>query len=88
MGTLTSIALRLPACFAGRAGDPQHGSRPGRGRDLARRLSYHRSDRHLDDAAEFVGTILDPDTSPQARTNDLHWLSRIAETVADPGYPV
>lgn len=49
-------------------------------------LSYYRGERHLDDAAAFVRSILDPDASPEARANDLHWLTRIAETVADPSY--
>jgi spectinomycin phosphotransferase len=50
------------------------------------RLSYYRSERHLDDVTAFLGSILDPAASPEARANDLHWLTRIAETVADPGY--
>ncbi|MFG1657898.1 phosphotransferase enzyme family protein [Micromonospora chersina] len=49
-------------------------------------LSYYRSERHLDDVAVFLRSILDPGASPESRANDLHWLTRIAETVADPGY--
>lgn len=49
-------------------------------------LSYYRGERHLDDVAVFLGSILDPGASPESRANDLHWLTRIAEAVADPGY--
>ncbi|WP_433494782.1 phosphotransferase enzyme family protein [Micromonospora sp. CA-248089] len=49
-------------------------------------LSYYRSERHLDDVAVFLGSILDPGASAESRANDLHWLTRIAEAVADPGY--
>ncbi|MFG2165329.1 phosphotransferase enzyme family protein [Micromonospora chersina] len=49
-------------------------------------LSYYRSERHLDDVAVFLRSILDPGASPESRANDLHWLTRIAETVADPAY--
>ncbi|TDC35167.1 aminoglycoside phosphotransferase family protein [Micromonospora sp. 15K316] len=49
-------------------------------------LNYYRSERHLDEVAAFLGSILDPEASPESRANDLHWLTRIAETVADPGY--
>ncbi|WP_262283899.1 phosphotransferase enzyme family protein [Micromonospora sp. MA102] len=49
-------------------------------------LSYYRSERHLDDAAVFLRSILHSGASPESRANDLHWLTRIAETVADPGY--
>ncbi|MGV9766706.1 phosphotransferase enzyme family protein [Micromonospora tulbaghiae] len=49
-------------------------------------LSYYRSERHLDDVAVFLGGILSPGASAEARANDLHWLTRIAEAVADPGY--
>ncbi|MEE3919333.1 hypothetical protein V2I01_16310 [Micromonospora sp. BRA006-A] len=47
-------------------------------------LSYYRSERHLDDVAAFLGSILDPEASTESRANDLHWLTRIAEAVADP----
>ncbi|NUT34762.1 MAG: aminoglycoside phosphotransferase family protein [Hamadaea sp.] len=49
-------------------------------------LSYYRAERHLDDVASFLASILDPAASAQSQANDLHWLTRIAETVADPGY--
>ncbi|MDT0528382.1 hypothetical protein RM555_05160 [Micromonospora sp. DSM 115977] len=49
-------------------------------------LSYYRSERHLDDVAEFLRSILNPEASPESRANDQYWLTRIAETVADPGY--
>ncbi|AYF30283.1 aminoglycoside phosphotransferase [Micromonospora tulbaghiae] len=49
-------------------------------------LSYYRSERRLDDVAVFLGSILSPEASAEARANDLHWLTRIAEAVADPGY--
>ncbi|MEV6369064.1 phosphotransferase [Micromonospora musae] len=49
-------------------------------------LNYYRSERHLDDAAAFLDGILNSAASPESRANDLHWLTRIAETVADPGY--
>jgi hypothetical protein len=49
-------------------------------------LSYYRSERHLDDVAVFLRGILNPEASPESQANDLHWLTRIAETVADPGY--
>nr|WP_204342727.1 aminoglycoside phosphotransferase family protein [Micromonospora terminaliae] len=49
-------------------------------------LSYYRSERHLDDAAVFLSSILDSGASPESRANDLHWLTRIAETVAHPAY--
>ncbi|WP_435123755.1 phosphotransferase enzyme family protein [Micromonospora tulbaghiae] len=49
-------------------------------------LSYYRGERHLDDVAVFLGSILSPGASAEARANDLHWLTRIAEAVADPGY--
>ncbi|NUR71685.1 MAG: aminoglycoside phosphotransferase family protein [Hamadaea sp.] len=45
-------------------------------------LSYYRSERHLDDVAVFVASILNPEASPESRANDLHWLIRIAENVA------
>ncbi|GAB3350137.1 aminoglycoside phosphotransferase family protein [Micromonospora halotolerans] len=48
-------------------------------------LAYYRSERHLDDAAVFLRSILHSGASPESRANDLHWLTRIAETVADPG---
>ncbi|MEH1057076.1 aminoglycoside phosphotransferase family protein [Micromonospora sp. CPCC 206171] len=49
-------------------------------------LSYYRSERHLDDVAVFLDSILNSGASPESRANDLHWLTRIAETVADPSY--
>ncbi len=49
-------------------------------------LSYYRSERHLDDVAAFLAGILSPEASAESRANDLHWLTRIAEAVADPGY--
>ncbi|MCP3783831.1 aminoglycoside phosphotransferase family protein [Micromonospora sp. A3M-1-15] len=49
-------------------------------------LSYYRGERHLDDIAVFLRSILDPEASAESRANDLYWLTRIAETVADPGY--
>lgn len=49
-------------------------------------LRYYRSERHLDDVAAFLRSILDPGASPESRANDLHWLTRISEAVADPGY--
>ncbi|MCZ7472777.1 MULTISPECIES: aminoglycoside phosphotransferase family protein [unclassified Micromonospora] len=49
-------------------------------------LRYYRSERHLDDVAAFLGSILDPEASTESRANDLHWLTRIAEAVAGPGY--
>ncbi|MER7441512.1 phosphotransferase enzyme family protein [Micromonospora avicenniae] len=49
-------------------------------------LSYYRSERHLDDVAVFLRSILDCEASAESRANDLYWLTRIAETVADPGY--
>ena len=51
-----------------------------------RLLSYYRGERHLDDVAAFLRSILDSEASPESRANDLHWLTRIAEAVADPGY--
>ncbi|PTA46582.1 phosphotransferase enzyme family protein [Micromonospora sp. RP3T] len=50
------------------------------------RLSYYRAERHLDDVAAFLAGILAPGAGAESRANDLHWLTRIAETVADPGY--
>lgn len=50
------------------------------------RLSYYRSERNLDDVAEFLRSILKPGASPESQANDLHWLTRIAEAVVDPGY--
>ncbi|WP_435149450.1 phosphotransferase enzyme family protein [Micromonospora aurantiaca (nom. illeg.)] len=49
-------------------------------------LRYYRSERHLDDVAAFLGSILDPEASTESRASDLYWLTRIAEAVADPGY--
>ncbi|MEU4681103.1 aminoglycoside phosphotransferase family protein [Micromonospora sp. NPDC023737] len=49
-------------------------------------LSYYRGERHLDDVAVFLQSILDREASAESRTNDLYWLTRIAETVAGPGY--
>ncbi|MEU9509148.1 aminoglycoside phosphotransferase family protein [Micromonospora sp. NPDC048170] len=49
-------------------------------------LSYYRSERHLDDVTAFLRGILSPGASPESRANDLYWLTRIAETVAAPGY--
>ncbi|MGY4913427.1 phosphotransferase enzyme family protein [Micromonospora aurantiaca (nom. illeg.)] len=49
-------------------------------------LSYYRSERHLDDVAAFLGSILDPEASTESRASGLYWLTRIAEAVADPGY--
>ncbi|MEW2441502.1 phosphotransferase enzyme family protein [Micromonospora marina] len=49
-------------------------------------LSYYRGERHLDDVAAFLAGILSPEASAESRANDLHWLTRIAEAVADPGY--
>ncbi|KAB1138102.1 aminoglycoside phosphotransferase family protein [Micromonospora sp. AMSO12t] len=49
-------------------------------------LSYYRSERHLDDVAAFLRSVLNPEASPESRANDQYWLTRIAETVADPGY--
>ncbi|MEU4633572.1 aminoglycoside phosphotransferase family protein [Micromonospora chalcea] len=51
-----------------------------------RLLSYYRGERHLDDVAAFLRSILDSEASPESRANDLHWLTRIAEAVADPAY--
>ncbi|GIJ29706.1 hypothetical protein Vqi01_48680 [Micromonospora qiuiae] len=51
-------------------------------------LNYYRSRRHLDDVAEFLGSILDPRASPESRANVLHWLARIAETVTETDYPM
>jgi spectinomycin phosphotransferase len=51
------------------------------------RLRYHREERRLDDAAVFLDSILHSGASPESRANDLRWLTRIAETVADPGQP-
>ncbi|MFG1678169.1 phosphotransferase enzyme family protein [Micromonospora sp. NPDC049282] len=48
-------------------------------------LSYYRAERHLDDVAAFLAGILDSRASAESRANDLHWLTRIAETVAGPG---
>ncbi|MGN9810009.1 phosphotransferase family protein [Micromonospora sp. BQ11] len=48
--------------------------------------SYYRSERHLDDVDAFLHGILGSGASGESRANDLHWLTRIAETVADPGY--
>ncbi|MFI7577854.1 hypothetical protein [Micromonospora sp. NPDC049497] len=50
-------------------------------------LSYYRSERHLDDVTAFLRSILSSEASSESRANDLHWLTRIAESVADPGYP-
>ncbi|MFD0788495.1 phosphotransferase family protein, partial [Micromonospora azadirachtae] len=50
-------------------------------------LRYFRCERHLDDAAAFLQSILSSEASEESRANDLYWLTRIAETVADPGYP-
>jgi spectinomycin phosphotransferase len=44
-------------------------------------LSFYRHERSLDDVAGFISTILDPETSSEARANDMHWLTRIAETI-------
>ncbi|WP_229402715.1 phosphotransferase enzyme family protein [Micromonospora okii] len=49
-------------------------------------LSYYRSERHLDDVAVFLRSILHSEASPESRANDLCWLTRIAETVADARY--
>ncbi|WP_433283339.1 phosphotransferase enzyme family protein [Micromonospora sp. CA-244673] len=49
-------------------------------------LSYYRGERHLDDVVAFLDSILNSGASPESRANDLHWLTRIAETVAAPGY--
>ncbi|MEV1142150.1 aminoglycoside phosphotransferase family protein [Micromonospora sp. NPDC049799] len=49
-------------------------------------LSYYRSERHLDDVTAFLRGILSSEASSESRANDLHWLTRIAESVADPGY--
>lgn len=49
-------------------------------------LSYYRSERHLDDVAEFLRSILNPEASPESQANSLHWLTRIADAVADPSY--
>ncbi|MBV1853667.1 phosphotransferase enzyme family protein [Catellatospora tritici] len=46
-------------------------------------LSYYRSERHLDEVAEFLRSILNPAASPESRANDLHWLTRVAEAVTD-----
>lgn len=48
-------------------------------------LGYYRDERRLDDVAAFLRGILDPAASPESRANDLHWLTRIAEAVADRG---
>lgn len=45
-------------------------------------LAYYRDERRLDDVAAFLGSILDPAASPQARAGDLHWLTRVARAVA------
>lgn len=44
-------------------------------------LSYYRSERHLDDVAAFLRSILNPEASPESRANDRYWLTRIAETI-------
>ncbi|WP_199919356.1 phosphotransferase enzyme family protein [Streptomyces sp. NRRL S-1824] len=44
-------------------------------------LTFYRQERSLDDIAEFLSRILDPETSPEARANDLHWLTRNAEMI-------
>jgi spectinomycin phosphotransferase len=49
-------------------------------------LSYYRGERHLDDVAAFLRSILSSEASAESRANDLHWLTRVAETVADPSY--
>jgi spectinomycin phosphotransferase len=49
-------------------------------------LSYYRAERHLDDVVVFLHDILASGASAESRANDLHWLTRIAETVANPGY--
>ncbi|WBB70084.1 aminoglycoside phosphotransferase family protein [Micromonospora sp. WMMD812] len=49
-------------------------------------LSYYRGERHLDDAATFLHSILNTEASPESQANDLHWLTRVAATVADPSY--
>ncbi|SCG45382.1 phosphotransferase enzyme family protein [Micromonospora humi] len=49
-------------------------------------LSWYREERRLDDVAAFLAGVLDPQASAESRANDLYWLTRIAETVADPGY--
>ncbi|MET8082445.1 aminoglycoside phosphotransferase family protein [Micromonospora sp. NPDC005237] len=49
-------------------------------------LSYYRAERHLDDVALFLRSVLNPESSPESQANDLHWLTRIAETVVDPTY--
>ncbi|MET8365315.1 aminoglycoside phosphotransferase family protein [Micromonospora sp. NPDC005194] len=49
-------------------------------------LSYYRAERQLDDVAVFLGSILNPESSPESQANDLHWLTLIAKTVADPTY--
>ncbi|HEY8471588.1 MAG TPA: aminoglycoside phosphotransferase family protein [Natronosporangium sp.] len=46
------------------------------------RLRYYRSERRLDDVAEFMRSILDPAASPASQANDRHWLTRIAEVIA------
>ncbi|MFF5174008.1 phosphotransferase enzyme family protein [Micromonospora sp. NPDC000089] len=50
-------------------------------------LRYYRDERRLDDVAAFLDSILDPEAGPEASRNDLHWLTRIAETVAADGRP-
>ncbi|MEU1966160.1 aminoglycoside phosphotransferase family protein [Micromonospora sediminicola] len=49
-------------------------------------LSYYRAERHLDDVAAFLDSILHSGAGPESRANDLHWLTRVAETVAHPDY--
>jgi spectinomycin phosphotransferase len=44
-------------------------------------LSFYRAERRLDDVASFLDSILDPGASPEARAEDLHWLTRIARAV-------
>lgn len=44
-------------------------------------LTFYRQERSLDDIAEFLSRILDPETSLEARANDLHWLTRNAEMI-------
>ncbi|MEU8165871.1 aminoglycoside phosphotransferase family protein [Micromonospora sp. NPDC049004] len=49
-------------------------------------LSYYRAERQLDDVAAFLSSILSRHSSPESQANDRHWLTRIAETVAETTY--
>jgi spectinomycin phosphotransferase len=42
-------------------------------------MAYYRSERTLDDIAQFTATVLDPDASEANRANELYWLRRSVE---------